>query len=120
LRLFQPSSVMRDILVRVCRLNVDIVDSRFQGRFHYYNSQREAECGAMHCTKCFLRGHKKILWFGLSEEKGSIAILQAENDCTRYMGTTRVEKLTFVLRQQTLSRCAAGRTGKTGDKFQSV
>lgn len=35
-------------------------------------------------------------------------------------GTTRVGKLMFVLRQRTLSRCAAGRTGKNGDKFQSV
>jgi hypothetical protein len=96
------------------------VDSCFQGRSHYYNLQREAECVAMHCTKCFLRGHQKVLWFGLLEKNGSIAILQAENDCTRYKGTTRVEKLTFVLRQQTLSRRAAGRTGKNGDKFQSV
>jgi len=68
----------------------------------------------------FLAAIKRVLWFGLLEKNGSIAILQAENDCIRHTRTIRVEKLMFVLRWRTLSLCTAGRTGKNGGKFQSV
>lgn len=34
----------------------------------------------------FLAAIKRVLWFGLLEKNGSIAVLQAENDCTRHTG----------------------------------